>query len=156
MSFAIKLTRNTQDAQDLVQETVIKAYKNFHTYTEENCSSFKNWSFTILKNTFITKYRKRKRMSIVSTPVEEMLFAVSPNIIASEEIYKNDSIVYLNQCIDKLSKASKQVFKLYLNGYSYEEIAKVHNIPMGTVKSRINYARRKLQTIVDKSKILSH
>jgi len=153
MSFAYKLTRSKSDAEDLVQETAIKAYKNFNSFLDN--SNFKNWSFTILKNTFLTKYRKSKKMNIVNRPVEEMLFAVSPNIIDNTHSKRNSNMQYLNQCISKLKPKSKKVFKLYINGYSYEEIAEVLSIPIGTVKSRISYARKKLQQIIDVSKINS-
>lgn len=153
MSFAYKLTNSKSEAEDLVQETAIKAYKNFNSFIKH--SNFKNWSFTILKNTFLTKYRKNKKMSIVSKPVEEMLFAVSPNIVDDTQVKTNSNLQYLHSCISKLNPKSKKVFTLYINGYSYEEIGQVSDIPIGTVKSRISYARKKLQQIIDLNKINS-
>jgi len=149
-SFALKLTRNAMDADDLVQETAIKAYKNFHRYTEG--SSFKNWTMTILKNTFITKYHTRKREKIVSKPIEELDFAIENNININPTAASSPSLGQLNKCVNKLSEKSKEPFVMYIGGYQYSEIAESLDIPIGTVKSRINFARTKLKTMINKIK----
>jgi len=143
-NFAKKLTRNKMDAEDLVQETAIKIYKNFHSFLEG--SSFKNWSFTILKNTFITKYNRRKKRAVLNTSVEDMMFAIDElhiNINGANSAMNLDNI---NTCIAELSDKSRIPFKLYVEGYKYEEIATMIDIPIGTVKSRINFARKKLKS----------
>lgn len=113
-------------------------------------SSFKNWTMTILKNTFITKYHARKRKKLVSKPVEEMEFAVEDNILLNQS--NTPSLTALHKCVDKLSDKSKAPFVLYINGYQYTEIAESLDIPVGTVKSRINFARKKLKTMVNNLK----
>ena len=142
-SFAFKLTHNKMDADDLVQETAIKAYSSFDNFKAD--SSFKNWSFTIMKNTFITKYNKRKKKNIVSTSVDELEYAIAPTSYIQDVIQENSTIKYLMECISELSIKTKTPFTMYLNGYSYEEIANYLEIPIGTVKSRINFARKKLK-----------
>lgn len=142
-SFAIKLTRNKMDADDLVQETAIKAFRNFDSF--RSTESFKNWSFTILKNTFITKYNKRKRENIISTPVEELQPSSSGLISMKSQISIEKKLKFINKCIENLSSKSKEPFKMYINGYSYKEISQYLQIPVGTVKSRINFARTKLK-----------
>ena len=150
ISFAMTLTKSKMDAEDLVQETALKAYANFHRFNSE--SSFKNWSFTILKNIFITKYHKRKKMKVVSAPIEDMLFAISPNITTNENMSSNSNLHTIYQCINDLSSKCREPFKMFINGYTYEEIAAHLQIPIGTVKSRINYARNKLKNTVIKEK----
>jgi len=142
-SFALKLTRNKMDADDLVQETAIKAFRNFNKF--KSTESFKNWSFTILKNTFITKYNQRKRRKIVTTPIEELKGKAQ---VVKQIEPKNDSnpkFEYVKHSIKKLSAKSKEPFEMYMNGYSYNEISQYLDIPVGTVKSRINFAKTKLK-----------
>lgn len=140
-SFAMKLAKNRMDADDLIQDTAIKAYRNFNRFVEG--SNFKNWSFTILKNTFISKYRKRKSMNLVSLPVEEMEFAIASEDLAIEK--KGPSMDSISSSIEALSEKSRKPFVMFLNGYQYKEISEALEIPVGTVKSRINFARKKLK-----------
>ena len=138
--YAMKLTRHSQDAQDLVQEAISKAFKYKDKFREG--SSFKSWSFTILKNTFINNYRKNKRMPIIHDPVDEVEFVVND----SNSNYGWDGLELedLHKCISQLSIKSRMPLMMYAEGFKYDEIAERLNIPMGTVKSRINYARKKL------------
>lgn len=145
-SFAYKLTKNKMDADDLVQETAIKAYSNFEKFKPE--SNFKNWSFTILKNTFISKYRARKRKNIVSLPVEELEYAIKPDINFDKNVEETQTMKYLTYCLNSLSEKSKKPFKMYLKGYQYDEISVYLDIPLGTVKSRIYAARMKMKTML--------
>lgn len=145
-SFALKLSKNAMDADDLVQETAIKAFTNFHKFRSD--SNFKSWTFTILKNTFISKYRKRKKTNIASLPVEDLEYAITPTYQAPLETSNKKVITYLKKCIAELSPKSKKPFTMYINGYQYDEIASGLNIPIGTVKSRISYARKKLKVMI--------
>jgi RNA polymerase sigma-70 factor (ECF subfamily) len=142
-SFALKLTNNKMDADDLVQETALKAFKNFNKFIEG--SNFKNWTFTILKNTFVTKYNKRKKSKVVSLPVEEMEFAVLSDSTTEEKSSKSTRYLYVSSKLEQLSDKSKEPLVMYINGFQYQEIADSLDIPLGTVKSRINYARTKLK-----------
>lgn len=151
-SFAFKLTKNKMDADDLVQETAIKAYKNFDKFSQG--SSFKNWTFTILKNTFISKYRKRKKSKVVSQSVEELEYAIEPTFMVLEEASDKKVVRSIKKCINQLSTKSQKPFTMYINGYQYEEIATGLDIPLGTVKSRINYARKKLKSMILDRRIL--
>jgi len=145
-NFARKLTRDEDAANDLVQDAMIKAFRAKDKFLAK--SSFKSWTFTILKNTFITGYNKRRKRGIVSTPIEEL----AHNFENSHAINNNAiSLLYVKEIrsrIGKLSEKCKEPFRLHLSGYQYNEIAEALQIPIGTVKSRINFARTKLKQMM--------
>lgn len=143
MNFAKKLTRDSIDAEDLVQETVIKAYRGMHTFKVG--TSFKSWAFTILKNTFITKYNKKKKSGVVNKPIEDFTFALESKHALRNDALSKMRIKEIKGCISQLSYKSRMPFLMHVEGYQYNEIAETLNIPIGTVKSRINYARTKLK-----------
>jgi len=142
-SFALKLTRNEMDADDLVQETAIKAFRNFDSF--KSGENFKNWSFTILKNTFITHYKRRKRRNVISTPIENLIGMSHNKPQVQSKTISENKLKYVEKAIEKLSVKSQEPFQMYISGYSYKEISDYLEIPTGTVKSRINFARTKIK-----------
>lgn len=147
MNFAMKLSRDCVDAEDLVQETAIKSYKGRHTFKEG--TSFKSWAFTILKNTFITRYNKKKKSGVVNKPIEDFTFALESKHSLKNDALSKMRIREIESCIDQLSYKSRLPFLKYVEGFQYNEIAETLNIPIGTVKSRINYARTKLKDVLE-------
>lgn len=146
MAFAKKLSRDDEKAKDLVQETLIKAFKAKDRFDPDR--NFKSWTFTILKNTFVSDYRKNQRSKIVSLPIEEfshLKYEVDEGERLKEYIFK------LRKSIEKLSSKSKEPIQLYLRGYRYEEISSHLEIPVGTVKSRLNFAKSKLRNFMTAS-----
>ena len=143
-NFARKLANSSADAEDLFQEATLKAFRGMHTFKQGN--SFKSWAFTILKNTFVTKYHKRKKRNMVSTAVEDLAFAIDVQHSIRNNALSNIRLQEIYDCIEDLSGKSKRPFLMYVNGYQYNEIADALHIPIGTVKSRINYARTKLKS----------
>lgn len=143
-SFAIKLTKNKEDAKDLLQETALLAYDNLHRF--ERGTNFKSWIFTIMRNSFINNYRKMKTRSKIDTPVEDILQVIenvtiindAPSIIMQKE---------LMDILDRLSNDHKIAFLMFFQGYQYDEIASTLDLPIGTIKSRIFYARKKMQNM---------
>ena len=136
--FAMKLTKNEQGANDLFQETVYKAYANIEKF--RTGSNFKAWITTIMYNTYVNQYRKRKRRKQVEAPVEDFSYALESKVYdqtADGKIMEDD----LKEILDGLSGTYKQPLQMYVDGYKYKEISTQLEIPMGTVKSRINYAR---------------
>jgi RNA polymerase sigma-70 factor (ECF subfamily) len=144
IAFAKRFTKNTTDAEDLVQETALKAFKGKKTFKKG--TSFKSWAFTILRNSFITQYNKRRKRNTISTPVEEIIYAVDKNVISINRGESTMNVNKINVAIDNLSKKVKAPLVLFLKGYKYDDIASELEIPLGTVKSRINYAKTKLRT----------
>ena len=148
--FARKLTNNEDDAQDLLQETYYKAFKNYHQF--ENGTNSKAWMFMILKNTFINNYRKLKRepAKLDYDEIED----IYENIKSDQAKDNNLDLDFYNGLLDdelsdalsKIPSKMREVFLLCdLEGYTYEDIAEITDIPIGTVRSRLHRARKLLQ-----------
>ncbi len=152
MNFAKKLASSTSLAEDLVQETAVKAFKAKDSFRPG--SSFKSWTFTILKNTFISQYRKMKRRGVVSKPVEELAYMLGDQRVERNSAVSKMRLDDIKACIDELSYKSRMPFLMHIKGYQYNEISESLDIPIGTVKSRINYARQKLKGILIRKEIV--
>ena len=152
-NYALKISGNADDAQDLVQETYYKAFRYFDKF--QSGTNSKAWMFMILKNTFINDYRKSKR-----EPYKldyEQIQNFYENVKADRAIENNlDKDFYndlfddeLTEAIDQLPTKMREVFLLCdLEGYSYEETADLVGCPIGTVRSRLHRARHMLQEIL--------
>jgi len=144
-AFAMKLTRNTVNAQDLMQETLCRAFKNKDRF--KMGTNFKAWITTIMRNNFINDYRKMKTRNRVEAPIEDFSYFVENKSVAGNA----NSIIMMKELtnmVDSLSPDFKKPFTMYNDGFHYDEIAETMNIPIGTVKSRIFFARKKLKSMV--------
>lgn len=146
-AFAMRLTRNREDAKDLIQETVCKAYKNRERFRVG--TNFKAWMTTIMHNTFINFYRKRKTRNRVEAPIEDFAYALESRAM-NEGADSKVRAKELFQMLSYLSETYRVPFILHYKGYQYDEIAEQLNIPIGTVKSRIHSARRNLKKLIKK------
>lgn len=142
-SFACHLASNEEDARDLLQETAYKAFKYRSMYQPH--TNLRAWLMTIMRNTFINNYRQRKRRQVLNdrTSNNYLLDAGSRTVHNSgeTEVTVNEITVVIEALEDWL----KVPFLMHYQGYKYEEIATELDIPLGTVKSRIFFARKKLQ-----------
>lgn len=139
---AMKLTKSVEDSNDLLQETFFKALKNKDKFQEG--TNIKGWLYTIMKNTFINAYRKKKNQNTFVDETENKYFL---NLNAPEKSTKADASVdhdYVMKQINSVESTYIETFMMYYNGYKYEEISEILGIPLGTVKSRIFLARRKM------------
>jgi RNA polymerase sigma-70 factor (ECF subfamily) len=149
---ALRMTRNPQDAEDLVQETYLKAYKYYDKFTEG--TNFKAWLFRILKNTFINNYRKRQQeppqnaFDEIEDVFESQVSAESGSIPNPEEdVLENVLDEDVQRALDALPDEYRMVVILAdLEDFSYQEIADILEIPVGTVMSRLYRARRRLES----------
>ncbi|MBP1630306.1 MAG: sigW 5 [Bacteroidetes bacterium] len=144
--FAISLTANREDAKDLVQDTILKALVNKDRYQEE--TNIKAWLFTILKNTFINNYRRKQR---VNTLIDSNLDLSALGNIFTNEYRRTDEDVNvkdINFAINSINPEQRIPFEMVNSGYKYQEIADTYSLSIGTVKSRIFLARKKLMEIV--------
>ena len=148
MNFVFRFVGEKNESEDIVQETFLRLFKNKHYYKE--IAKFSTWIYTIAGNLAKTELRKRKRRKLFSIShymSTEKDYDI-PDSGTSPESDTNSIITdkIIQGAIDKLSPKFKQVIILRdIQGFSYEEIAEIVNIPLGTVKSRVNRARLKLQ-----------
>ena len=140
--YALSLTQSNDDADDLLQETYLKALLNKEKYTEE--SNIKAWMYTIMKNTFINGYRRAKRASTFNDTTDNNYFINQSSDKVQETTDSLLSEKEINKRIDQLDEDLKRPFKMHTNGFKYKEIAEKMDIPIGTVKSRIFFSRQKL------------
>ena len=141
--FAINLTRDTEAANDLYQETLYKALANQEKYHVG--TNIKAWLFTIMRNIFINNYRRKiKQKTFLDNTPEEYLINLKQAAI-SNAAESNIRMKEINGAIQHLPEIFKTPFLLYFDGYKYNEIANVLNEPLGTIKSRIHFARKLLK-----------
>ncbi|TKC09632.1 sigma-70 family RNA polymerase sigma factor [Pedobacter frigoris] len=138
-SFAFKFTHDYEDANDLVQDTMLKAMRYSQKFKEG--TNFKGWLYTIMKNTFINGYRRTiKTRSLMSTheeiPTAQFINGATRN--SGENKFMMEDI---NNAMNKLQPEYLTPFIKYFEGFKYHEIAEELNIPIGTVKTRIHMAR---------------
>lgn len=146
LNFAYMLTSDREDAADLMQDTMLKVLDNADKFTDN--SNFKGWVFTIMRNIFINNYRKVVRSATVIDQTEDLYhlnlpqesgLATPEGALAAGEI---------SDAINSFSDDYRIPFSMHVAGYKYNEIAEKMNLPLGTVKSRIFFARRRLQEML--------
>jgi len=152
-AFAYKLTKDENRAKDLMQETAFKAYKNLPKFKQG--TNFKAWVSTILRNTFINNYRRAKVRNVTSEPVDEVLYKVEERFYTHNKGVTNVNVAEIHSMIDELKPKYKIPFLMHYKGYEYAEIAEEMDIPIGTVKSRLFVARRKLKDAVESSRVIA-
>lgn len=139
-NFALKLTHNAEEAADLYQDTMYLIIKNRDKYTLG--TNFKAWVSTIMRNTFINSYRKRKRYQTV---IED-----APITQNTSQNNKGETNMYMEEISAKihgLGELYETPLRMVGEGYQYEEISEILNLPLSTVKSRIFFARKKMRAM---------
>ena len=139
---AMKLTKQRDDAEDLIQDTYYKALKNKDKFATG--TNLKGWLYTIMKNTFINNYRRKRNQNTFVDETDSQFFLNSKESSESTHTEANVDNEYIMNQIDSIEKHYTEAFFMHYEGYKYEEIAEHFNIPLGTVKSRIFLARQKM------------
>ena len=147
-SFALNLTKNVEDAEDLYQETAFRAITNKDKFRPG--TNFKAWCFTIMKNIFINNYRKKVKKNTIIDSTDNLYYINSGSISVRNEAGTNIFIDELESMIEKLDDSIKKPFLMHFVGYKYQEIADELGLPLGTVKSRIFFARKELKDKITK------
>lgn len=139
-ALAFKLSSSRDDALDLIQETWLRIMENYHNY--DNRNKFRSWASVIMKKIFINNFRNKKRHGI-TVDIEDA------RMCASEDKDPDMIVKYVMRSVSEMPHEMSAVFYLYLQGYTYEEIAQRVSIPLGTVKSRIHSIKKRLQAILE-------
>jgi RNA polymerase sigma-70 factor (ECF subfamily) len=146
--FAITLTRDNETAKDLFQETLFRALANQEKYNVG--TNIKAWLYTIMRNVFINNYRRKARQNTVldSTPNDFLLDYNQTSATNSAEATLQ--LKEINEAIYGLPDIFKHPFLLYFDGYKYHEISEMLKEPLGTIKSRIHFARKLLKAQINR------
>ncbi len=143
LNFAYKLIADREEANDLLQETSLKALDNEDKYTAE--TNFKGWIYTIMRNIFINNYRKALRDQTYVDQTDNQ-FYLNQNIdIEGDSTEGSYDLKEMRRIVNALPKEYRIPFSMYVSGFKYREIADKLGLPLGTVKSRIYFTRQKLQ-----------
>lgn len=146
MNFALMLTSNRDDAEDLMQDTTLKVLDNQEKFVDN--INFKGWVLTVMRNIFINNYHKIVR---TQTVVDQGVDLYNLDVVNDSGFDSPDGscqIQEITAAINKLNNELKIPFSMFLSGYKYNEIADKLNVPLGTVKSRIFFARQELQKVL--------
>jgi len=143
LNFAYMLTSNRDDAYDLLQDTTLKALDNRDKYVEN--VNFKGWMFTIMRNLFINNYRKSVRTSVLLDSSDDLYMLNLSQDSGIDSPEGSISVKEIHGMLEAIAPDLRKPFSMFLAGYKYTEIAEQLGEPLGTVKSRIFQARRRLQ-----------
>ncbi len=142
-SFAYNLTKNTEDAKDLYQETTYRALFNRDKFQQG--TNFKAWMFTIMKNIFINNYRKKVKANTILDTTDNQFYLNSGTHATTNAAEGDIMLKELNAMVDSLDASIRVPFLMHFEGFKYQEIADELELPLGTVKSRIFFARKELK-----------
>lgn len=146
--FAITLTRDNEAAQDLYQETLYRALANKDKYNVG--TNIKAWLYTIMRNIFINNYRRRaKQQTIFDSTPNDFLLNYNQAVTANEA-ESSLKLKDINAAIHGLPEIFRNPFLLYFDGFKYHEIADMLHEPLGTIKSRIHFARKLLKAQIQR------
>ncbi|AWW30534.1 RNA polymerase sigma factor [Echinicola strongylocentroti] len=141
--FAMRLTKDMDDANDLVQETMLKAYTNRDKFSDG--TNLRAWLYTIMKNTFFTRYQRMLRRGTFVDTTDNLHYINSGDFSIENKAHSKFALDDIYKCIGALNSAYKVPFMMYFKGFKYQEIADELNLPIGTVKNRIHLARKTLK-----------
>ena len=140
--FAISLTHDSVDAKDLLQETLYKAILYKDKFTD--ATNLKAWLYTIMKNTFINNYRRSQKSRQIVDQTKDLYYINVPQVNSEASPISQISHKDIRRVLEALEEELRVPFSMFYEGYKYKEIADHLNLPIGTVKSRIFLARKKL------------
>lgn len=145
--YALKLTKAMEDAEDLVQETMLKAFNNKEKFAPG--TNLKGWLYTILKNLFINDYRRKVKRVVVHDDTDKQYFLENANFSDKNNGVGRIAMQEINKAMNSLPENLRVPFIKSYEGYKYSEIADELKVPLGTVKIRIHVARKKLMEALE-------
>lgn len=146
LNFAFKLTRSRDESKDLYQETAYRALMNKDKFREG--TNIKAWLFTIMRNIFINNYRKKVKKNTILDSTDNQFYLNTSGPVISNNANSAIMMGELQAIINQLDSSIREPFMLHYYGYKYQEIAEQLSLPLGTIKSRIFFARKELKNIV--------
>ncbi|MCO6480893.1 MAG: RNA polymerase sigma factor [Phaeodactylibacter sp.] len=142
-AFSLKLTGNSVDAEDLYQDTALRIITNADKYKQG--TNFKAWAVTIMRNIFINNYRKKVRRNMIIDQTPNNYYINSGDKLVENDGEANVAYNELMKMVNTLDEDFRRPFLMAYQGFKYDEIAEQLGSPLGTIKSRIFFARKKLQ-----------
>ncbi len=146
LNFAYMLTANREEAKDLLQDTTLKALDNEDKYIDN--VNFKGWVFTIMRNIFINNYRRVVRNQTIIDQTEDLYQLNLPQDSGFASPEGSFTVKEITTAINSFSEEYRIPFSMHVAGYKSHEIAEKMDLPLGTVKSRIFFARQRLQEML--------
>ena len=143
LRFAYKLTADKEEANDLLQETSLKALDNEDKYMPD--TNFKGWMYTIMRNIFINNYRRIVREQTFVDQTDNLYHLNLPQNSGFASTEGSYDLKEMHRIVNSLPRDYKVPFSMHVSGFKYREIADRLGLPLGTVKSRIFFARQRLQ-----------
>ncbi len=141
--FTKRFTNNDEESRDLVQDTILKALTYRHRFMDN--TNLKGWLYTIMRNIFINNYRRKKRTSEVHDNTESQYYLNVADDVTSNFPVRSLEFKELTEIVESTKEEFLRPFQMYVDGYHYHEIAEELGIPLGTVKTRIFYARKDIK-----------
>ena len=145
---AITLTRDADDAKDLLQETMYRALANKDKYSIG--TNIRAWLYIIMRNIFVNDYRKKIKRNILRDHSAEDLLINSTKVATINSGITSLNMKEIQKAIFKLPEVFKTPFVLYFEGFKYIEISNMLSEPLGTIKSRIHFARKLLRAQIER------
>lgn len=145
-NFAMRFTRDLDEANDLIQDTMVKAIRYVGHF--QDGTNLKAWLFTIMRNTYINTYRKEIKSRVLITKNDEITSSHLAYSATSNQAVEKFVMGDIKGALGKLPEHLSVPFVRYVEGYKYHEISDEMNIPLGTVKTRIHEARKQLSKML--------
>ncbi|MCI5083889.1 MAG: RNA polymerase sigma factor [Saprospiraceae bacterium] len=150
-AFSLKLTGNNDDAEDLYQDTALRIITNADKYNQG--TNFKAWAVTIMRNIFINNYRKKVRRNLIIDQTPNNYFLNSGDRTVENNGESQVTYDELLGMVNQLPEDFRVPFMMAYQGFKYDEIAEELDSPLGTIKSRIFFARKKLQKMYNTANV---
>jgi RNA polymerase sigma-70 factor (ECF subfamily) len=147
--FALKFTNHKESAEDLVQDTIYKALANKQKFSAN--SNMKAWLYTIMRNIFINDYRRKETYQTVLLKCSRRPELSNWELAIKNAFPADLETKEIKERIHSLPIVFKESFLLHIEGFKYDEIATMLNEPIGTIKSRIHFARKLLKSSIERS-----
>ncbi|MBQ8361633.1 MAG: RNA polymerase sigma factor [Bacteroidaceae bacterium] len=144
LRFAYKLTGDDEEANDLLQETSLKALDNQDKFEPD--TNFRGWMYTIMRNIFINNYRKLVRDQTFVDHTDNLYHLSQSQDSGFDSTEAAYDLKEIHRAVNRLPKEYRIPFSMHVSGFKYREIAERLGLPLGTVKSRIFFTRQRLQT----------